>query len=143
MLTRPLIPAAAMVAAGEGCATPSSFFLMQLPDGREFIFVDCALNVEPDAAQLADIARASARSAKVLLGRADVVFLPFSTGRSGSGGSVAKVRAAAEATGFAGPVQADAALNAYIAAQKGGSGGQANTLISPNLDAGNIACKLM
>ncbi|MGD9866238.1 MAG: phosphate acyltransferase, partial [Pseudodonghicola sp.] len=87
MLGRPLFRAAAMVAAGEaeamvagavaptkkvieaagiaiglaeGGTTASSFFLMRFPDGRELIFADCGLNVDPDAAQLADIARASA-----------------------------------------------------------------------------------
>ncbi|HGG04953.1 MAG TPA: phosphate acetyltransferase, partial [Aliiroseovarius sp.] len=125
------------------CATPSSFFLMSLPEGRDLIFADCALNVDPDAAQLADIARASAKSAAALLGRADVALLSYSTGASGAGGSVDKVREAAASSGFAGPIQADAALNAAIAAKKGVTGGQTNTLIFPNLDAGNIAYKLV
>ncbi len=170
MLTRPLIRAAAMVGAGEadvlvagiasptkkvieaaslavgladGCNTPSSFFLMQMPDDRAFVFADCALNVDPSAEELADIARATAASALALLGRAEVAMLSFSTVTSGAGKSVEKVRAAAEATGFQGPLQADAALNAVIAAKKGVDGGDANTLIFPNLDAGNIAYKLM
>ncbi len=170
MLTRPLIRAAAMVGAGEadvlvagiasptkkvieaaslavgladGCNTPSSFFLMQMPDDRAFVFADCALNVDPSAEELADIASATAASALALLGRAEVAMLSFSTVTSGAGKSVEKVRAAAEATGFQGPLQADAALNAVIAAKKGVDGGDANTLIFPNLDAGNIAYKLM
>ena len=169
MLAKPLFRAAAMVTAGmadamvagvitptrrvieaagigiglaEGVALPSSFFLMVFPDGREFVFADCALNVAPDAAGLADIARASARSAEALLGRAEVALLSYSTGASGAGPSVDIVRAAAEATGYAGPVQADAALNAAIAAAKGVAGGTANVLVFPSLDAGNIAYKL-
>ncbi len=142
--TRRVIEAAAMaIGLAEDCATPSSFFLMSLPGGRDLIFADCALNVDPDAAQLADIARASARSAKALLGRADVALLSYSTGASGAGASVDKVREVAELTGFAGPMQADAALNAAIADKKGVAAGHANTLIFPDLNAGNIAYKLM
>ncbi|AXT35123.1 phosphate acetyltransferase [Phaeobacter sp. LSS9] len=169
MLSKPLYRAAAMVAAGEadamvagadvptrrvieaasigigldaGGSTASSFFLMLFPDGRELVFADCAVNVAPDAAQLADIARASARSAEALLGSARVAMLSFSTGTSGDGDSVALVRAAAEASGFAGPVQADAALNPVIAEKKGIAPVEANVLIFPTLDAGNIGYKL-
>ncbi|WP_333696440.1 phosphate acyltransferase [Phaeobacter italicus] len=169
MLSKPLYRAAAMVSAGEadamvagadvptrrvieaasigigldaGVSTASSFFLMVFPDGRELVFADCAVNVAPDAAQLADIARASARSAEALLGAARVAMLSFSTGTSGDGDSVALVRAAAEASGFAGPVQADAALNPAIAEKKGIAPVEANVLIFPTLDAGNIGYKL-
>lgn len=170
MLDKPLIRAAAMVAAGEaeamvagaanatrrvieaaalavgmaeGVATASSFFLMLLPDGRSFVFADCGVVTDPDAAQLADIARASAASARALLGEARVAMLSYSTGASGAGPSVERVRAAAEASGFPGPVQADAALNAAIGARKGHDAPPANTLIFPDLDAGNIAYKLL
>ncbi len=169
MLGKPLIRAAAMVAAGEaqamvagigfpsrrvieaaglaiglapGVARPSSFFLMVFPGGRELVFADCAVTVSPDAAALAAIATASAASATALLGAARVALLSFSTLTSGTGPSVDAVRAAAAATGFPGPVQADAALNAAIAARKGIAPPDANTLIFPNLDAANIACKL-
>ena len=169
MLAKPLYLAAAMVACGEADAMvagadvptrrvieaasigiglsddvrlPSSFFLMIFPDGREMIFADCAVNVAPDAAALADIARASAASGEALLGVARVALLSFSTGTSGEGDSVATVRAAAEATGFAGPVQADAALNAGVATKKGIAPVDANVLVFPSLDAGNIAYKL-
>jgi len=170
MLEKPLIRAAAMVAAGEadamvagaanatrrvieaaalavgmaqGVRTPSSFFLMLMPDGRDLVFADCAVNTDPDAAQLADIARASAASARALLGEARVAMLCYSTGSSGSGPSVDRVRAAAADAGFPGPVQADAALNAAIAQAKGYDAPAANTLIFPDLNAGNIAYKLM
>jgi len=169
MLERPLFRAAAMVAAGEaeamvagadsptkkvieaasigiglaeGVVVPSSFFLMLFPDGREMIFADCAVNVAPDAAELAAIATASAASALALLGASRVAMLSFSTGTSGAGDSVERVRAAAEAAGFTGPVQADAAINPRIAAKKGMGAGDANVLIFPTLDAGNIAYKL-
>ncbi len=169
MLNRPLIRAAAMVAAGEadamvaGAVAPSkkvieaaslaigpaeegraasSFFLMVFPDGRDLIFADCGLNVDPDAAQLADIARASEKTGRALLGAARVALLSFSTGSSGAGASVDKVRAVAEATGFTGPVQGDAALNLRVALAKGLGKGNANVLVFPDLDAGNIAYKL-
>lgn len=170
MLSKPLFRAAAMVAAGQadamvagadsptrrvieaasivigladGVEVPSSFFLMVLPDGREMIFADCAVNVTPDAAQLRSIALASEISARSLLGVARVALLSFSTGTSGTGGSVDLVRTVADATGFMGPVQADAALNPVIAAKKGLGDGDANTLIFPSLDSGNIAYKLV
>ncbi|MGR3491154.1 MAG: phosphate acyltransferase [Shimia sp.] len=169
MVTRPLYAAAAMVTAGladamvagagsptrrvieaaglgiglaDGVTAPSSFFLMRVPGGREMIFADCAVTVDPDAPALASIAQASAVSAKRLLGEARVALLSFSTGTSGAGDSVDVVRAAAEETGFLGPIQADAALNSTIAATKGMGAGNANTLVFPSLDAGNIAYKL-
>ncbi|MBO9407573.1 phosphate acetyltransferase [Shimia sp. R9_1] len=169
MLSRPLYRAAAMVAVGEadamvagavastkkvieaasigiglaeGVSVASSFFLMRFPDGREVIFADCGLNVDPDAEALAAIARASERSGAALLGDARVALLSFSTGASGAGPSVDKVREAAEATGFVGPVQGDAALNPRVAEMKGLGTGDANVLVFPSLDSGNIAYKL-
>ena len=169
MLAKPLFRAAAMVASGAadamvagadsptkrvieaasiviglrpGVRTPSSFFLMLFADGRDMIFADCAVNLAPDAGQLADIARASEHSAKALLDRVDMALLSFSTGKSGSGESVDLVAAAAQETGFLGPIQADAALNPAIAAKKSLGQGQANVLIFPDLNAGNIAYKL-
>jgi phosphate acetyltransferase len=169
MLKKPLYMASAMVAAGEaeamvagadsptkrvieaasigiglsdGVETPSSFFVMLFPDGREMVFADCAVNVAPDAAQLTDIARASEASARALLGAPKVALLSFSTGTSGAGDSVDLVREVAEATGYTGPVQADAALNARIAEKKGAGAGDANVLVFPDLNAGNIGYKL-
>ncbi len=176
MLSRPLIRAAAMVAAGqadamvagasvptrrvieaaaiaigtaEGVATPSSFFLMRLPDGRELIFADCAVNTDPDPAQLADIAVASARSAERLLGSARVAMLSYATLASGTGPAVDRVaeatrRAAAAGIDVVGPIQADAALNEAIARTKGLADPRpANVLVFPSLEAGNIGYKLV
>ncbi|MFQ5439707.1 MAG: phosphate acyltransferase [Paracoccaceae bacterium] len=145
--TRRVIEAATMaIGMSKGVSQPSSFFLMAFPDGRELVFADCAVNVTPDAQALASIARASARSAADLLGAARVAMLSFSSGTSGSGASVDLVREAmgllADLTNVTGPVQADAALNASIASAKGVRGGDANVLIFPSLDAGNIAYKL-
>ena len=170
MLAKPLIRAAAMVATGRADAmvagadsptkrvieaaslaiglrndirTPSSFFLMLFPDGREMIFADCAVNVAPSAQELAGIAKASAVSAKALLGVCEVALLSFSTGTSGAGNSVDAVKEASELSGFLGPLQADAALNSTIAEKKGLGKGSANVLIFPDLNAGNIAYKLV
>ncbi len=175
MLRRPLYRAAAMVALGEaaamiagassptrrvieaammviglapGISQPSSFFLMRLPGGREMVFADCAVNVAPDATTLADIAQVSEMSARALLGEARLALLSYSTGSSGAGEAVERLREAASllhARGISaeGPVQADAALNPAIAALKGAGRGDANVLIFPSLEAGNIAYKLL
>lgn len=169
MLDRPMIRAAAMVAAGEadamvagiaaptrkvieaaglaiglapGVTVPSSFFLMLFPGGRTMIWADCAVTVAPDAEALAAIARASAASCAALIGPPRGVILSYSTGSSGVGDSVARVAQAAQMSGFAGPVQADTALNAAIAATKGVPFADPNVVVFPSLDAGNIAYKL-
>ncbi|MEP2532292.1 phosphate acyltransferase [Shimia sp.] len=169
LVTKPLYRAAAMVAAGEadamvagavapsrrvieaasmaigladGVSVPSSFFLMLFPDERALIFADCAVNVAPDADVLTSIARSSHATGQALLGEARVALLSFSTMNSGAGDSVDVVRQVAERTGFLGPVQGDAALIPEIAQRKGAGAGDANVLIFPSLDAGNIAYKL-
>lgn len=141
--SRRVIEAASMaIGLADGVSVPSSFFVMLFPGGRQLIFADCALNVAPDAEALAAIARSSAASGSALLGEARVALLSYSTGKSGAGDSVDRVRRAAELAGLSGPMQADAALNPLIAARKGAGEGNANVLVFPSLDAGNIAYKL-
>jgi phosphate acetyltransferase len=126
---------------------------MALP-GRTLLFADCALTVAPTAAQLADIAVASARSGAALLGEARTALLSFSTRGSGAGPEVDRVREAVRLARarapdlvFDGEMQADAALDGAVARRKGAEGGpvagRANVLVFPSLDAGNIGYKLV
>jgi phosphate acetyltransferase len=155
--TRRVIEAASLcIGFAPGISTPSSFFLMSVP-GREqpLFFADCAINVEPDARQLAEIAVASAHSARQLSGREPhVALLSFSTHGSADHSAVRKV---AEATRIArelapelaidGELQADAALSPEVARDKvkrdSAVAGRADVLVFPDLEAGNIGYKLV
>lgn len=148
-----------VIGTAPGMKTVSSVFLMvtktpEFGENGTILFADCAVNPNPDAQALAEIAVATAKSCKSFLGvDARVGMLSFSTKGSASHGDVDKVLQALEiAKGMEpslqidGELQADAALLPKVGAKKApGSpvAGKANTLIFPDLDAGNIGYKLV
>lgn len=135
----------------------SSFFVMDMPhfasgeDGL-FIFADCGMNIAPDAAGLAAIARASALSATRLGWQPRIALLSYSTLGSAGGQSVetihhalAEVQAHQPELRIDGELQLDAALVPAIGHKKAPTSpvaGQANVLVFPDLNSGNIAYKL-
>ena len=143
-------PALEFVKTKPGVSIVSSVFFMLLPD-RALVYGDCAVNPDPDARQLADIAAASAETAAQFGVDPRVAMLSYSTGASGSGDAVDKVRAATELVRAAhpelkveGPLQYDAAVNASVAASKmPGSevAGQATVFVFPDLNTGNNTYK--
>ncbi|MDO5287487.1 MAG: phosphate acetyltransferase [Actinomycetia bacterium] len=143
-------PSLEFIKTKPGVSVVSSSFMMCLPD-RVLVFGDCAVNPNPTAEQLADIAISSAETAVAFGIEPRVAMLSYSTGTSGSGADVDQVREATEIVrGRApelkveGPIQFDAAMDPSVARTKmPGSevAGQATVFIFPDLNTGNNTYK--
>lgn len=159
-----LRPGLQVIKTAPGVNTVSSCFIMIAPEGEHkynpdgvAVFADCAINIEPDAQQLADIAISSAETAKTIAGiEPRVAMLSFSTKGSGNDDkffkSVPKMqqataiaKAAAPDLALDGEFQFDAAVAPEVGKLKApGSSvaGNANVFIFPNINAGNIGYKI-
>jgi phosphate acetyltransferase len=145
-----LRPALQLLGTAPSAELVSSVFFMCLPD-EVVVYADCAVNPDPSAAQLADIAVQSAATARAFGIEPRVAMISFSTGTSGSGADVEKVT---EATRIVrerepslvvdGPLQYDAAASASVAVAKApGSAvaGRATVFVFPDLNTGNTTYK--
>ena len=143
-------PAFQLIKTAPGYNLVSSVFFMLLPD-QVLVYGDCAVNPDPNAEELAEIAIQSARSAESFGIPARVAMISYSTGASGTGADVEKVR---EATRLAreresgllidGPLQYDAAAIASVGQQKAPDSpvaGKATVFIFPDLNTGNTTYK--
>ncbi len=143
-------PAFEFVKTIEGVSIVSSVFFMALDD-RVLVYGDCAVVPDPTAEQLADIAISSAETAHKFGIEPRVAMLSYSTGESGSGADVDKVRAATELVRsrrpdllVEGPIQYDAAADAAVARTKmpdSQVAGRATVFIFPDLNTGNNTYK--
>ena len=143
-------PALKLIRPKPGYSRISSVFFMCMED-EVLVYGDCAINPDPDAQTLADIAIQSAQTAKTFGIDPKVAMLSYSTGSSGQGASVDKVKQATRIVKdkqpeliIDGPIQYDAATVERIAHQKAPDSpvaGQANVLIFPDLVSGNATYK--
>ncbi len=143
-------PAFQIIKTKPDIAIVSSVFFMCLED-RVLVYGDCAVNPNPNAAQLADIAISSAETARLFNISPRVAMLSYSTGDSGKGEAVDKVRQAVQIAQQAhpelkleGPMQYDAAVDSEVAKTKlpnSEVAGRANVFIFPDLNTGNNTYK--
>jgi phosphate acetyltransferase len=143
-------PALQFIKTKPGVSLVSSIFFMCLPD-RVSVFGDCAVNPNPTAEQLAEIAISSAESSQRFGIEPRVAMLSYSSGTSGEGEEVEKVRRATELVRqkkpdlkVEGPIQYDAAVDPLVGRQKlpqSEVAGQASVLIFPDLNTGNNTYK--
>jgi phosphate acetyltransferase len=143
-------PAMQLIKTAPGAKLISSVFYMCLPE-QVLVYGDCAVNPDPNAEELADIAIQSADSALAMGIKPKVAMISYSTGVSGSGSDVEKVKQATEIAKklrpdliIDGPLQYDAATTASVAKSKAPNSpvaGQATVLIFPDLNTGNTTYK--
>ncbi|MEV7614873.1 phosphate acetyltransferase [Streptomyces sp. NPDC089799] len=143
-------PAFEIIKTKADASIVSSVFFMCLAD-KVLVYGDCAVNPDPNAEQLADIAVQSAATAAAFGVEPRIAMLSYSTGTSGSGADVDKVRKATELVRsqrpdlmIEGPIQYDAAVDADVAATKlpdSEVAGRATVLIFPDLNTGNNTYK--
>ncbi|MFJ8083850.1 phosphate acetyltransferase [Streptomyces sp. NPDC096205] len=143
-------PAFEIIKTKPDASIVSSVFFMCLAD-KVLVYGDCAVNPDPDAEQLADIAVQAAATAAQFGVEPRIAMLSYSTGTSGSGADVDKVREATELVRarrpdlkIEGPIQYDAAVEPTVAATKlpeSDVAGQATVLIFPDLNTGNNTYK--
>ena len=143
-------PSFEIIKTKPGAKIVSSVFLMALQD-RVLVYGDCAVNPDPTAEQLADIAAQSAATAEQFGVQPRVAMLSYSTGTSGTGADVDKVREATELVRAAhpeldveGPIQYDAAVDASVAKTKlpdSAVAGRATVFVFPDLNTGNNTYK--
>lgn len=145
-----IVPAFQIIKTAPGVSLVSSAFLMLMPD-RVLVMGDCAVNPNPTPDQLAEIAVSTAKTASQFGLDPLVAMLSYSTGTSGAGADVEAVEKATVRVmdldsdlKVEGPIQYDAAVDPVVGSAKAPDSevaGQANVLIFPNLNSGNIAYK--
>ncbi|MFM1889025.1 MAG: phosphate acetyltransferase [Bacteroidota bacterium] len=145
-----ILPALQFIKTKPGVSVVSSVFFMCLPD-RVSVFGDCAINPNPSAEELAEIAISSARSSQAFGIEPRIAMLSYSSGSSGKGVDVDRVRQATELVRqlrpdlkIEGPIQYDAAVDPLVGKSKlpqSEVAGQASVLIFPDLNTGNNTYK--
>ena len=143
-------PALQLIKTAPGSSIVSSVFFMLMPD-QVLVYGDCAINPDPNAAELAEIALQSAASAEAFGIEPRVAMISYSTGSSGVGADVDKVRAATELAKekdpdlpIDGPLQYDAASVMEVGKQKAPNSpvaGRATVFVFPDLNTGNTTYK--
>jgi phosphate acetyltransferase len=150
--TKPFLPAFEVIKLREGYARASSVFIMDWPD-KTLFYADCSVNIAPDAATLADIARGTAATVRAFGQEPRVAMLSFSTRDSAKDGSIDRVKEAVALVRKAEPglvvdgeIQFDAAYVPKVANKKAAGSpfteSPANVFVFPDLNAGNIAYKI-